>query len=126
MIGIKIMRLLIVALQGFHISLYSVIELQRPGGEKSDWLVQCKQFKHGLISKITMFNATKFFTHTAIITTLLASFCNNHLLLALASRDPHVTHRPPNSYSSLSSFLVIYTATLTHQQVMSLMRDSFQ
>jgi len=40
-------------------------------------------------------------------------------VLALASRDPHVTHRPPNSYSSLSSFLVIYTATLTHQQVMS-------
>src|SRR5436190_11103945 len=36
-------------------------------------------------------------------------------VLALASRDPHVTHRPPNSYSSLSSFLVIYTATLTHQ-----------
>ena len=52
------MRLLIVALQGFDISLYSVVELQRPGGEKSDWLVQCKQCKHGLISKITMFNAT--------------------------------------------------------------------
>ena len=44
-------RLLIVALQGFGILLYSIVELQRPGDENSDWLVQCKQSKHGLISE---------------------------------------------------------------------------
>ena len=46
----------------------------------------------------------------------LFSFDGRGRVLALASRDPHVTHRSPNFYSSLSSFLVIYTATLTHQQ----------
>src|SRR5436190_19783310 len=40
-----------VALQGFGILLYSIVELQRPGDENSDWLVQCKQSKHGLISE---------------------------------------------------------------------------
>jgi len=44
-------RLLIVALQGFGILLYSIVELQRPGDENPDWLVQCKQSKHGLISE---------------------------------------------------------------------------
>src|SRR5436190_14844512 len=51
MVKIKIMRLLIVALQGFDILLYSIVELQRPGDENSDWLVQCKQSKHRLISE---------------------------------------------------------------------------
>ena len=52
-----------VAMQGFGNLLYSVLELlvQRPGDENCDWLVQCKQCKHGLISKNyharAMFNA---------------------------------------------------------------------
>ena len=38
-------------MQGFGILSYSVVELQRPGDENSDWLVQCKQGKHRLISE---------------------------------------------------------------------------
>ena len=40
-----------IAQQGFRNLLYSVVELQQLGGENSNWLVQCKQCKHGLISK---------------------------------------------------------------------------
>ena len=51
MVGIQPLWLLTIVMQGFCILLYSVVELQRPGDENSDWLVQCKQSKHGLISE---------------------------------------------------------------------------